>query len=159
MQPINVEELRSRVSEERRRRGLSLRAAAEESGVPFNTLARVEKGFLPDLQNFGRLLTWLGLEPDIFFAPSRQREEGTVERIRHHLLADPHLSAVAATQIAELVDSLYGRLAESQELHVHLRAHSTFTPDAAARLSDVLEEMHQRLLADPSVGASVGWDG
>ena len=33
-----------------------LRAAAGQSGVPFNTLARVEKGDLPDLANFRRIV-------------------------------------------------------------------------------------------------------
>ena len=44
-EPVDIESLARLVKEERLRRGrLSLRAAAEQAEVPFNTLARVEKG-------------------------------------------------------------------------------------------------------------------
>ena len=60
--PVDAEELRRRVIERRQELRLSLRAAAEDSGVPFNTLSRVEKGHLPDLTNFSRLAAWVGLD-------------------------------------------------------------------------------------------------
>ena len=47
--------MRARLVEHRRALGLSLRAAADDSGVPFNTLSRVEKGPPADLANFSRL--------------------------------------------------------------------------------------------------------
>lgn len=44
----------------RRTAGLSLRALAKITGVPFNTLARTERGAEPSLANFRRITAWLG---------------------------------------------------------------------------------------------------
>ena len=57
---LELTDLGSLVKDERDRRGMSLREAADETGVPFNTLARVEKGHVPDLPKFKRLVEWCG---------------------------------------------------------------------------------------------------
>src|SRR6266508_1138022 len=98
-EPVDIDQLQELVTSERKRRGLSLRAAAAQADVPFNTLARVEKGHLPDLANFRRIVEWLGLPPERFFQPSRVRTEDTPEVIAHHLAQDPNLSAAAAGKI------------------------------------------------------------
>ena len=160
-EPINIEELRARVVEHRRALGLSLRAASEDSGVPLNTLSRVERGHLPDLANFGRLMTWLGLEPTQFFhGTGRHRVDNTTDTIRATLRSDPHLTPQAASQIAEIVSNLYTSLAvPAGDAEIHLRAHTTFTPGAAHQLSTVLEEMRRALNADDALGDEPGWDG
>jgi len=159
-EPIDVEELRARLVEHRRALGLSLRAAAEDSGVPLNTLSRVERGHLPDLANFSRLMTWLGLEPARFFlGTGRHRADNTTDTIRATLRSDPHLTPQAAAQIAEIVSNLYSSLAKSVgDAEVHLRAHATFTPAAAQQLSIILEEMQRALHADDVLGDHPGWD-
>jgi transcriptional regulator with XRE-family HTH domain len=48
------------VRENRRRRGLSLRAAAQEAGVSFSTVARAESGEDCALSSAIALLNWLG---------------------------------------------------------------------------------------------------
>jgi transcriptional regulator with XRE-family HTH domain len=158
-EPVDVEELSTRVREHRRAQGLSLRAAAEESGVPVNTLARVEKGHVPDLSNFGRLVTWLGMEPAQFFhGPERVRTDTTTDVITAVLRRDPHLTPEAANQIGDLVANLYTSLATSTHgVDVHLRAHSTFTPRAAQQLNAVLERLQQTLLSDDALGDEPGW--
>lgn len=159
-QPIDVEELRARVAEHRSSLGLSLRAAAEDSGVPLNTLSRVEKGHLPDLANFSRLITWLGLEPAQFFLgpTGRRYTDNTTDTIRATLRRDPYLTPDSAAQIAEIVSNLYSSLAQpSDDIDVHLRAHTTFTPNAAQQLSDVLEEIKRALRADDALGDDPGW--
>jgi len=160
-EPINVEELQARVVEHRRALGLSLRAASEDSGVPLNTLSRVERGHLPDLANFGRLVTWLGLEPaQFFYDTERRRTDSTTDTIRVTLRKDPHLTLEAASQIAEIVSNLYSSLATPVgDAEIHLRAHTTFTPGAARQLNIVLEEMQQALQADDALGDEPGWDG
>lgn len=159
-EPIDGHELRVRVVEYRRERGLSLRAAAEESGVPLNTLSRVEKGHLPDLANFTRLVRWIGLDPaEIFRSPPRRRAESTTDTIRASLHSDPNLSELAAIQIAELVRNLYNTLATpTGDTRVHLRAQTTFTPAAAGQLGDILESLQQALLADDGLGDTPGWE-
>ncbi|MFC0433395.1 XRE family transcriptional regulator [Kutzneria buriramensis] len=150
-EPVDIESLARLVKEERLRRGrLSLRAAAEQAEVPFNTLARVEKGDLPDLGNFRRIVHWLGLPPERFFAPPQVRAETTPDVIAHHLARDPNLTAAAADKIASLVRDLYTTLADNSEsVRVHLRAAQTFRPPAARKLANLLESMQASLDAMP----------
>jgi transcriptional regulator with XRE-family HTH domain len=157
---IDVDELRRRVGDYRRERRLSLRAAAEESGVPLNTLSRVEKGQLPDLANFGRLVTWIGLDPaTVFGSAPRQRAQSTPDAIRSSLHSDPYLTEHAANQIAELVSNLYANLATTpRRARLHLRVTKTFTPPAARQLGDLLENLQTALLADDAIGTNYGWN-
>jgi len=41
--------------------GLGIRGAAKQIGISHPTLARVEKGFLPDLENYEKIQKWLGI--------------------------------------------------------------------------------------------------
>jgi transcriptional regulator with XRE-family HTH domain len=161
LEPIDIDEFGRRLRTERHRRGLSLRAVADEAGVPFNTLSRVERGHLPDLANYHRLTIWLGTDPGAFFTDqARRREPDTAESIRSHLHSDPHLTDDAAEQIAALVIKLYETLATPDKgIEVHLRAHSTFGPEAAGQLGAILEQLQNRILADPDIGNEPGWVG
>ena len=59
---LELSDLGRLVLAERSRRGLSLREVAHAVGIPFNTLARVEKGHVPDLPKFKRLVEWCGAD-------------------------------------------------------------------------------------------------
>ncbi len=136
-------DLGQRVLARREQRGLSLRAAAAEIGISFNTLARVERGHLPDLENFQRISGWLGDAQEIETAPT---DASTPDLIAARLRTDPMLSQAAADQIAGIVGQLYTALARPPlSTPVHLRAHKTFTPPAAAQLGELLERMQRRL--------------
>jgi transcriptional regulator with XRE-family HTH domain len=158
--PIDAAELGDRVMRRRKAVGMSLRAAAEESGVPFNTLSRVEKGHLPDLANFGRIVNWLGLDPAQFFKNSpRVHGETTPEVIRSSLRADRNLSGDAANKIAQVVEDLYEKYVDvDRDTPVHLRAQPTFTPAAAKLLDAIVSRVHEALLADDAIGANPGWE-
>jgi transcriptional regulator with XRE-family HTH domain len=148
-EPVDIDTLKTRVRLHREGLALSLRAAADQSGVPFNTLARVEKGDLPDLANFRRIVEWLGLPPEVFFQPPRLRTENTPEVIAHHLRRDPNLTDEAAGHIAGLVRELYSSLARPPEAaRVRLRAAPTFKPEASRLLGDLLQDMQDKLLAE-----------
>lgn len=148
---LSIDELGRLVRDERRRRGQSLRVAAGEIGTSFNTLSRVERGHVPDLRGFESIVEWLGLDPAAFFVPSRQREITTTESVTHLLRSDPALTGQAAEQISELVATLYGRLATPPlRFNVHLRAASTFKPQAAEALAGILEQMQQALERRPA---------
>lgn len=145
-EPLDIDALQTLVKDFRERQGLSLRAAAQQSEVPFNTLARVEKGHLPDLANFRRIVAWLGLPPERFFQPQKIRTENTPEVIAYHLSRDPNLPDAAAERIAGLVRELYSTLAiADRNVRVHLRAAPTFTPEASRLLGELLEEMQDEL--------------
>ncbi len=132
--------LGDRVRARRQGNGLSLRSASAEIGVSFNTLARVERGHLPDLENFRKITRWLG---DLEAVPE---VASTTEAIAAHLRTDPMLPQDAAERISAIVKDLYAVLAQVPvDVPVHLRAAKTFSPDASRLLGDLLERMYRRL--------------
>lgn len=153
--PIDLGELGARVAEHRRRFSLSLRAAADQAEVPFNTLARVEKGKLPDLANFKRIVEWLGLDPALFFAPPRTRQESTVEAIQSLLRRDSNLSDQATVHIGGLVESLYTALASPpDDVVMHIHVAPTLVPTAANLLGDLITAMQAKLVEQ---SVAPGW--
>ena len=137
---------------ERNRRGMSLREAALAIGIPFNTLARVERGHVPDLPKFKRLAEWCGADIKQFFE-TQEKAATTTDLIAEHLRADRNLPPGAADRIANLVSDLYRALARPQEVvAVHLRAATTFRPDAARALGTLLSNLNQALLEEPADG-------
>ena len=146
-QNLRVGDLAKLLRDRRATKGLGLRAAAEEAGVSFNTLARVERGHVPDIETFSRMARWVGRSPADFLGPGRVTLDSTPEVIETHLRGDPALSADAADAIAGLVRQLYDRLAEPTEVATafHLRSASTFKPEASALLAELLVEMNRAL--------------
>jgi transcriptional regulator with XRE-family HTH domain len=59
-----LEDLGRRVAKHREKLGLGIRAAAKEIGVSHPTLSRIERGHLPDLENYQRICRWLGEDPE-----------------------------------------------------------------------------------------------
>ena len=138
---LNLTDLGPLVANERQRRGLSLRDAAKDAGVPFNTLARVERGHLPDLVKFKRLVEWSGADVAQFFE-QRQRTVTTPEVVAQHLQTDPSLSDDAAERIAGLVSDLYQALARPHQVTAaHLRAARTLRPDAARSVASLVGDL------------------
>lgn len=143
--PDPFEDLGALVAQRRAESRLSLREAAQASGVPVATLARIEQGRMPDLATFRRLVEWLGVPPDRFFT-STQRVESTPEAIAEHLRSDPALLPEAADRIAGIVRDLYDSLATTdRRLNVHLRAAKTFSPPALRLLTELLDDMQLAL--------------
>jgi transcriptional regulator with XRE-family HTH domain len=144
---IAVEALGRRVRE--RRGQLSIRQAAEDAGVSFSTLSRVEAGAQPDLATFLRLCAWLGEPPERFFRPNAQRTADTLDQVTSHLMADPRLSTDAAERIVGVVRDLYDALArdvvEPPALAMHLRAATVLRPGVPERLGSLLRDMHEVL--------------
>ena len=56
-----LEDMGRLILDKRNKLGLGIRAAAREVGISHATLARVEKGFLPDLENYEKIRRWLGI--------------------------------------------------------------------------------------------------
>ena len=147
---LRIDDLAKLLRDRRATKGVGLRAAAEEAGVSFNTLARVEKGHVPDIETFSRIARWVGRSAADFLEPASVTSDSTPELIETHLRGDPALSSEAAEAIAGLVRQLYDRLAEPAQVATafHLRAASTFTPDASVLFAELLSEMHQALLGE-----------
>ncbi len=149
---FDLSDLGHLVSAERSRRGMSLRDAAFDTGIPLNTLARVEKGHVPDLPKFKRLVEWCGADIQQFFeAP--EKASATTDLIADHLHADRNLPPEAAEQIAGIVRELYQALARPQQVSaVHLRAAKTFRPDAARSLGLLLRDLNEALIEETDYG-------
>ncbi len=127
-------------------RRLTLRDLAEQIDVSFNTLSRVERGHLPDLKNFRRIVDWLDVPAEQFLEPIDD-VLSTPEVIARHLRSDQRLTSEAAAKIAALVEEMYRNLArERAPLALHLRSARTFTPAAGILLADILSDMQSALL-------------
>jgi transcriptional regulator with XRE-family HTH domain len=59
-----LEDIGRLIAQRREKQELGVRAAAREIGISHATLSRVEKGFLPDLENYEKICKWLGIEAD-----------------------------------------------------------------------------------------------
>lgn len=144
-----AQELGALLKATRRARRLTLRDLADQIDVSFNTLSRVERGQLPDLRNFQRIVDWLEV-PAERFLEAPDDAISTPEVIARHLRSDQRLTREAAAKIASLVEEMYHRLAgERPSLAVHLRSARTFTPAAGILLADILSDMQTTLLNPP----------
>jgi transcriptional regulator with XRE-family HTH domain len=130
---------------ERRRRRLSLRDLADEIGVSFNTLSRIERGHVPELKTYELIVKWLGAPGQgLFEVPGVP--PSTTELIAKHLYTDNRLKPEAAGQMLALIEDLYARLAAPQPaFSVHLRSSQTFLPDVGNLLVEALQDMHTTL--------------
>lgn len=143
--PEPIENLGPILKARRRERRLSLRDLAEQIGVSFNTLSRVERGHVPDLRTYQRIVEWLDMPAGAFL----RSETSTPAAIAQRLRADGKLSQEAADEIAEEVERLYWtRLNEQPPISVHLRSAQTFSPQAGSLLADILTEMQKKLLSE-----------
>ena len=149
---LELSDLGQLVLAERSRRGMSLRKAAIDIGIPFNTLARVEKGHVPDLPKFKRLVEWCGADIKQFFE-TQEKATATTDVIAEHLHADRNLPPEAAERIAGIVVDLYQALARPQAVAaVHLRAAKTFRPEAAKSLGALLSDLNKALVEEAADG-------
>jgi transcriptional regulator with XRE-family HTH domain len=130
----------------RHEKRLSLRDLSDQTGVSLNTLSRVERGHIPDLKNFRRLVDWLELPAETFL--ERPGEASTPETIARHLRSDRRLSSEAAAKIATIVEEMYHELGgHGPVVALHLRSAKTFTPAAGSLLGNILTEMQANLEA------------
>jgi transcriptional regulator with XRE-family HTH domain len=148
--PSRASALGAHLKTERRKRRLSLRDLADETGISVNTLSRVERGYLPDLKNYQKITDWLGLPADTFLDSSEgQSPLDTPDVIARHLHSDTRLGPAAAAKIAAMVQDMYRSLAaERPAVAVHLRSARTFKPEAGTLLARMLTEMQEALLAE-----------
>jgi transcriptional regulator with XRE-family HTH domain len=133
-----------------RRGQLSIRQAAQEAGISFSTLSRVEAGAQPDLATFMQLCAWLAVSPSRFFTPVVERQVDPLDAAITHLHGDPRLTSEAATKIGGVLRDMYEALAKevspsSFVVACHLRATSVMRPGVSARLAEVLTDMQGEL--------------
>ena len=85
-------------SEVRKHRGnKSLREAAREIGISPATLMRVESGRVPDVETFGKLCAWLGVDPGDYLGIKTTATESEAPETSNtqptHFLMSAHFKA------------------------------------------------------------------
>ncbi|MFZ5676732.1 MAG: helix-turn-helix domain-containing protein [Pseudomonadota bacterium] len=93
-----LENLGRRIREKRGAQGI--RAAAKDIGISHATLSRVERGFLPDLENYKKLCQWLGVEIESSLA-SQSKQPASIANV--HFRKKNTTSAETAQALAELI--------------------------------------------------------
>jgi len=94
-----LENLGRRVIEKRGAQGI--RAAAKDIGLSHATLSRVERGFLPDLENYKKIIKWLGLDVDAQAVPKPNSASPGVAQV--HFRKKPTTSPDTAHALAQLI--------------------------------------------------------
>ena len=116
---VNTSELGRAIRRKREEIGMSLRDAANETGVSASTLSRIENGTgKPDADNIARLTAWLNVpmerimggrqlegdeaKPVVYFP-----QEATPDIVEAHLRADRNLTPETAKALSELFRVAY----------------------------------------------------
>src|SRR3989442_6144032 len=85
------------IREKRGREGVPLRTVADQCGVAFSTISRLERaqGGKPDLETLERIASWLKVPPSVLFSEPQPVEA--------HLRARKHLDSATAAALRELI--------------------------------------------------------
>lgn len=78
-----------------------VRETAVEVGISPATLSRVERGYLPDLETFGKVCRWLDVDPGevLGVKPAGER----MRKVAVHFRKDRELAPKTARALAELI--------------------------------------------------------
>jgi len=94
-----IEQLGRQLREKRGERGV--RAIAKEIGISPATLSRIERGHLPDLETFGKVCRWLGIDPGELLGISGPATPHW--RVAVHFRKDQTLKPETAQALAQLI--------------------------------------------------------
>lgn len=111
---LNLDLVRERLIETRKRRGLTLRQVADETSLSAATLSRFEqKKSTPDLTTVEVLINWLDLDRSAVFNAQLLEASDTPAAVRAHLRADKNLDSQAVEALASSFDLLYENFARN----------------------------------------------
>jgi transcriptional regulator with XRE-family HTH domain len=94
-----LENLGRLLQEKRGSRGI--REAATEIGISHATLSRVERGHLPDLENYRKICVWIGIEMSSVVGPASAKESSPIAQV--HFRKDPTISPKTAQALAKMI--------------------------------------------------------
>lgn len=78
-----------------------IREVAVEIGISPATLSRVERGYLPDLDTFGKICRWLAIDPGEVLGV--KASSSTTPTVGVHFRKDRTLSPKTASALAEMI--------------------------------------------------------
>jgi transcriptional regulator with XRE-family HTH domain len=101
MAAITLQTLGRMLAEQRGSRGV--REVAREIGISHSTLSRVERGFLPDLDTFGKICKWLNVDPGEILGVKPTTETHQTPSVYGHFKKDQTLSISTAQALAQMI--------------------------------------------------------
>lgn len=102
MAKISLQALGRKLIERRGEKGI--REVAAEIGVSPATLSRIERGYLPDIETFGKVCRWLNVDPGtILGIPSSASATSNTPRIGVHFKKDQALAPRTAQALAQMI--------------------------------------------------------
>ena len=108
MPKLTLQALGLKVIEKRGDRGV--REVAKEVGTSPATLSRVERGHLPDLETFGKVCRWLGVDPGEVLGTKTDVTNRPVASIHTHFRKDQAVDLTTAEALANLIVSAHEAL-------------------------------------------------
>lgn len=87
-----------------------VRQVAKEIGTSAATLSRVERGHLPDLETFGKICRWLGVDPAEVLG-TRQETTRPIVSAQTHFRKDQAVTRETAVALADLIVKSHAALA------------------------------------------------
>src|ERR1700746_822528 len=94
-----LENLGRLLREKRGDRGI--REVAREIGISHATPARVERGHLPDLENYQKICRWMGIEISSVTGMASKKESTPVAQV--HFRKAPTISPKTAQALAQMI--------------------------------------------------------
>ena len=95
------------VQEKRGSRGI--REVAREIGISHATLSRVERGHLPDLENYQKICRWMGLDVSAVTGFTASTPETAIAQV--HFRKSPTVSPETAQALAQMILTAQAMLA------------------------------------------------
>ncbi|HYG81418.1 MAG TPA: helix-turn-helix transcriptional regulator [Pyrinomonadaceae bacterium] len=112
MAKITLQTLGRKLIEKRGRRGV--RDTAKEIGISHGTLSRLERGYLPDLETFGKVCRWLSIDPGEVLGT--QSAPGAGLKVALHCKKSQALAPETAHALAQMIIAAHRALVVSGEV-------------------------------------------
>jgi len=100
-----------------------LRETAKDIGIGPATLMRIENGRVPDLNTFGLVCKWLGIQPGEFLGFERQggaSKDSDLATLSVHMRADKATDAATVNSLAKMIALAAKIQPPPQEVHAEL---------------------------------------
>ncbi len=113
---FDVEKFFAALDSQRELKKKSWKKVADEAKVSASTLTRISQGRRPDVDSFGALCLWAGIDGNDYFVSDRARVDAEpLTKISTYLRADPNLSPDGASALEAIIRAAYEGLKSKGE--------------------------------------------
>lgn len=107
-QQLDIDKLSTALKSKREALKLGLRAAADQIGISFPTLSRIEKGNVPDLETYLKLCDWMKVNSEEYIKGG-SGDELNQEKIIAHFRADRQLDSETVDLVSKMIRFAYNQ--------------------------------------------------